>query len=584
MSVEPAANPPDHDLPPGLRSWQRAAILRYEATPGPDFLATATPGAGKTTFALTVARRLLDRRAVDRVIVVAPTDHLRTQWADAAVGFGLVLDPRLTNAVGPVRAGAHGYVTTYAQVAGHPLLHRRRTEAKRTLVVLDEIHHAGDGLSWGEAIGEAFGPARRRLALTGTPFRTKATERIPFVRYTAADGDVVEDEVESVADSSYGYRDALRDGVVRPVVFAAYTGISRWMNSAGEVLSASLTELSTRQVEEAAWRTALDPRGQWIPHVIAAADQRLTDLRDSGTPDAAGLMLATDQDTARAYAAVLAKVTGSKPVVVLSDDPRSSAKIDAFRTGAQRWIVAVRQVSEGVDLPRLSVCVWTTSYRTPLFFAQAVGRIVRARASYETATVFLPAVRPLLALAADLEEQRNYAVRVRTPDDEHEMPVVERLPVQAQDRFQALEAEAEFAHLLHGGEAFAAPTGALDDAAAEFLGLPGLLSPQQTAALLAARDSTMRRAASAAADSHTVDNSAADSSSVGEPAAAPRTWREVEDLRREVSKLVARVAGRTGRDHAAVHRELRANVPGPPAASASIEVLIRRRDHLLAGL
>ena len=71
---------------------------------------------------------------------------------------------------------------TYAQVAAHPALHRQRTENRRTLVIFDEIHHAGDALSWGDAVKEAFDPARRRLALTGTPFRSDANP-IPFVTY-----------------------------------------------------------------------------------------------------------------------------------------------------------------------------------------------------------------------------------------------------------------------------------------------------------------------------------------------------------------------------------------------------------------
>ena len=67
-----------------LRAWQQAALEQYEQQSPKDFLVTATPGAGKTTFALTLAARLLQRREVARVIVVCPTDHLRLQWADAA--------------------------------------------------------------------------------------------------------------------------------------------------------------------------------------------------------------------------------------------------------------------------------------------------------------------------------------------------------------------------------------------------------------------------------------------------------------------------------------------------------------------
>src|SRR3712207_9096874 len=95
----------------------------------------------------------------------------------------------------------------------------------------------------------------------------------------------------SRADYTYGYKEALADNVVRPVVFAAYTGTSRWRNSAGEVVAASLSEAGTRSVEMAAWRTALDPKGQWVPHVIVAMDDRTTHLRASGVPDAAELLL-----------------------------------------------------------------------------------------------------------------------------------------------------------------------------------------------------------------------------------------------------------------------------------------------------
>lgn len=549
----------------GLRQWQREALAHYERESPEDFLVTATPGAGKTTFALTLAARLLARRAIDRVIVVVPTDHLRTQWADAGAALGIALDPRLKNSDGPVRAETIGYVTTYAQVASHPMLHRARAEAKRSLVVLDEVHHAGDSLTWGDAVVEAFTPARRRLCLTGTPFRTNPDERIPFVRYEESS-----EELVSLADYTYGYREALRDGVVRPVVFAAYSGTSRWMNSAGDVMSASLSGAATKRTEETAWRTALNPEGKWIPHVIAAADRRLTDVRESVMPDAAALMLATDQETARAYARIVKQVTGHTPVLVLSDDPTSSRRIEAFNHSSDRWMVAVRQVSEGVDIVRLNVCVWTTSYRTPLFFAQAVGRVVRARSLKESATVFLPAVRPLLALAAEMEEARNHVVRI-PPGGEIDDTLFERVESEpgAPD-FIALESEAEFAHVLHGGRAHVA-----DDARGispeeeEYLGLPGLLSPEQTATVLAARDAELRR---------TLPVSRLDELDL---AGDPVGWRDVEALRKEVAALVRQWAARSARGPAEVHVELRRVVPGPPSASAPVDVLAARRDYLL---
>ena len=552
-----------------LRRWQRAALAAYESGPTPrDFLVTATPGSGKTTFALALAGRLLSRRVIERVVVVCPTDHLRTQWAHAAERAGIALDPTLSNAVGPVRPGVTGYVTTYAQVASKPGLHAARSSARRTLVILDEVHHAGDGLSWGEAVAEAFERAERRLCLTGTPFRTRPEERIPFVRYDPESGG----GLASHADFNYGYRDALSDGVVRPVVFAAYTGTSRWRNSAGEVVAASLSEAATRKTEAHAWRTALNPNGQWVPHVIAAMDERISHLRASGMPDAAGLVLASDQDDARAYAEIVQRVTGHPAVVIVSDDPKAGERIEAFTTGTERIAVCVRMVSEGVDIPRAACLAWMTSYRTPLFFAQAVGRVVRARTRLESATVFLPAVRPLLSLAAELESERNHVIPPpRAASDSLDIEVADRNEREVSE-YEALDADAEFAHILHGGRAVVADHSAVSEADDDFLGLPGLLSPEQTASLLARRDASLRKRAAEGASAQ----------GAVELPAEVSAWRAAAQLRRDVNRMVAVVAAKQGLPHGQVHAQLRRAVPGPPSASAGADVLEARREHLMS--
>jgi superfamily II DNA or RNA helicase len=560
MSAEPSFVMPASPL----RGWQRAALAAYFTADRPDFLVTATPGAGKTTFALAVAQTLLARRAVDRIVVVCPTDHLRTQWADAADRVGMDLDPTLSNAIGPVRPGARGYVTTYAQIASAPRLHRARVAAKRSLVILDEIHHAGDGLTWGEAVAEACDPARRRLALTGTPFRTRADERIPFVRYDDSD----DGALTSSADFAYGYGDALADRVVRPVVFAAYSGVSRWRNSAGEVVAEALSEAATKKSEAAAWKTALSPTGRWVPHVIAAMDERLTHLRAHGMPDAAGLVLASDQDDARAYAQIVERVTGDKPALILSDDPLANKRIKEFTDSAERIAVCVRMISEGVDVPRAACLAWLTSYRTPLFFAQAVGRVVRARGRHESATVFVPAVRPLLALAAEMETERNHVIPPPSPGSD----LLDSLDLDVPDdvvgtAFEALESDAEFAHVLHGGRAVLADSERPIDADdADYLGLPGLLSPEQTAALLARRDRELRRRAGASL-------AAVDDEPDPEDVAA---YQQVAALRRQLSAMVSAYATASGRPHGSIHAELRRRTGGPPTPMATVEQLQAR--------
>ncbi len=206
-----------------LRAWQAEAVEQYLAELPRDFLAAATPGAGKTTFALRLAAELRSRRIIDRITVVAPTDHLKRQWADAAARAGIRLDPGFRNAHGRSARHFHGVAVTYAQVAMRPALHRELTLSGRSLVILDEVHHGGDALSWGDAIREAFEPATKRLSLTGTPFRSD-TAPIPFVHY--------EPDAQGVrlskTDYDYGYGRALADGVVRPVLFMVYAGHMRW--------------------------------------------------------------------------------------------------------------------------------------------------------------------------------------------------------------------------------------------------------------------------------------------------------------------------------------------------------------------
>ena len=174
----------------------------------------------------------------------------------------------------------------------------------------------------------------------------------------------------------------------------------------------------TKDLNSQALRTALDPEGSWIPAVLAAADRRLSEVRRH-VPDAGGLVIATDQDSARAYAALLAKIAGEKPIVVLSDEKAASKRIAEFGENDKRWMVAVRMVSEGVDVPRLAVGVYATTTGTPLFFAQAVGRFVRARARGEIASIFLPSAPALLGFAAELEAQRDHVLgRVITDEDD----------------------------------------------------------------------------------------------------------------------------------------------------------------------
>jgi len=553
-----------------LRAWQQEALDAYLAADRRDFLVSATPGAGKTTFALRIASELLQRRIVDRVTVVAPTEHLKIQWAEAAHRAGIRLDPRFSNRHVREARHYHGVVVTYAQVAVKASVHRDVTVGRRTLVILDEVHHGGDALSWGDAIREAFGSATRRLSLTGTPFRSD-TAPIPFVTYLRDEKGIR----VSQTDYAYGYGHALRDGVVRPVIFLSYAGSMRWRTRQGEEMSAALGQGDTKDVTAQAWRAALDPSGDWIPAVLAAADRRLSEVRQT-LPDAGGLVIATDQTTARAYAAILTELTGTAPTVVLSDEKASSERIAEFAAGEARWMVAVRMVSEGVDVPRLAVGVYATSAATPLYFAQAIGRFVRARRRGELASIFLPSVPILLALASALELERDHALDRERDDDElledDLMEAAEKGESASADLLEdgtwtALGSIATFEKVLYDGVEFGQLAEPGSDEEWDFIGLPGILEPEQVSELLKSRQA---RQARRTAGRPVVED---------EPAPLHRTLSEQRQL---LNRLVSIRARNTGQTHGFVHAEVRRINGGPEVARASVAQLQKRIDWLKA--
>src|SRR3954462_14565896 len=383
-----------------LRLWQKAAFDRFASSDAKDFLAVATPGAGKTTFALTAARHTLAKHP-SRLLVGAPPAHLKLQWAQAAAAFSLHLDPAWSAADGRLAADMHGIVTSYQQVSASPQLVARLAED--AFVIFDELHHAADDRAWGAAIQAAFADAARRLALSGTPFRSD-TRAIPFVHYA---GD------EAVADYEYSYGDALADRrVVRPVYFPRTNGHMEWAAPDGSLHSATFDDpLSAARASERL-RTALSLEGEWLPSVLQSAVERLGLIRRE-QPDAGGLVIATDQEHARGIAAMLHDRFRTRARVVTSDDPAASHGIHEFAEGKEPWLVAVRMVSEGVDIPRLRVGVYATTTATELFFRQAVGRLVRwtRGTPRQRAWLFIPDDPRLRVLAARIAEQRRHSLK-----------------------------------------------------------------------------------------------------------------------------------------------------------------------------
>jgi superfamily II DNA or RNA helicase len=531
------------ELPPWpagrpLRAWQQAAAASVFAHEGPAFLASATPAAGKTTFGLHVAHRMLAEGRVSRVVVVAPTTHICRQWAADAARYGIDLEPNRPNAAGAEPRDRHGVAVTYATLAAGPGVHRRRCAESPTLLIADEPHHMGEDASWGRSTVAAFESARFRLLLSGTPFRSDNTP-IPWVAY--------DDDGVSAADYAYGYTDALLDGVCRPVTFHTYGGDMEWMSD-GRKRRADFDVVLPAAEAARRLRTALDPDGDWITHVLRDAHDQLAELRAGNHPDAGGLVIAADKEHAEKLAARLARITGERPDVVTSDAADASQRIARFSNGSGAWLVSVLMVSEGVDIPRLRVGVYATSARTELFFRQVIGRFIRRTPAPkdQMSHVFLPSDPTLKRLAVEIEEERNHAL-VLEPSGE---PVAERGErSEAAEAFHALWSSArrddEVLQTTQPGEN---------------LQLFAEAAPEPSPALAAFGGAIATTTTTAAGPA---------------PRTAETTYERRERLREERRALVSTLARRTGEEHRVVNARINRDTGAPSVAKATVEQLER---------
>jgi superfamily II DNA or RNA helicase len=394
-----------------LRAWQKEATAAVRAHSGTSFLASATPAAGKTTFGLHIAHRMLSAKFVSRVVVAGPTTHICRQWAGDAARCGIDLEPNRPNSDGPESADFHGVAVTYQTIAAGPDTHRLAAGRQPTLLIADEPHHMGDLAAWGVQTRRAFDGARFRLLLSGTPFRSD-NSAIPWVPY--------DEDGFSQADYVYGYPQALHDRVCRPITFLPYDGEMEWVSD-GRLRSADFDLVLPAAEAARRLRTALSPEGEWMGEVLRDGDARLSEVRADGHPDAGGLVIASDQDHARAIAARLGSISGERPELVMSDEPGASRRIADFASSDRSWLVSVLMVSEGVDIPRLRVGVYATAARTELFFRQVVGRFIRTtpRPRRQMSYLLMPADPRLKALAREIELERRHALDL-SPDGEEE--------------------------------------------------------------------------------------------------------------------------------------------------------------------
>ncbi|HVD38214.1 MAG TPA: DEAD/DEAH box helicase family protein, partial [Solirubrobacterales bacterium] len=494
--------------------------------------------AGKTTFGLHIAHRMLSAGFVSRVVVAGPTTHICRQWAADAARYGIDLEPNRPNSDGPESTDFHGVAVTYQTIAAGPDTHRLVASRRPTLLIADEPHHMGDLAAWGVQTRKAFDGARFRLLLSGTPFRSD-NSAIPWVAYD-------EDGI-SRADYVYGYPQALVDRVCRPITFLPYDGEMEWLSD-GRLRSADFDLVLPAAEAARRLRTALNPEGEWMGEVLRDGDARLSEVRADGHPDAGGLVIASDQNHARAIAARLASIAGEQPELVMSDEPDASRRIAEFASSGRRWLVSVLMVSEGVDIPRLRVGVYATAARTELFFRQVVGRFIRAtpRPRRQMSYLLMPADPRLKALAHEIELERRHALDLSPTGEEEEVVELDEPDPELDDPGGG------FAALSSGGAE-------LDEA---------IMS--ETALQLFPTDDPKAEKAIALAKVES-----APKEPERESAYATR-----ERLRAERSRLVAQVSRRTGKSHKEIQARINRSTRAGSVSSATIGQLERGNEML----
>jgi superfamily II DNA or RNA helicase len=397
-----------------LRPWQLEALdvvlPRVLDTP---VLVEACPGAGKTHFGLEVAYRLLSAGEISRLIVVTPTIGICDGWLESASAASKgsptipLRGPRSWSPVNPIGDRFAGVAITYQGLFFAPdmILAHATDPGHRTMVIFDEVHHAGARSGWGERAQAAFAEsAAAILSLSGTPFRTDR-DPIVFVPSTGS---------EAAPDYRYGYDRAIADGACRPVQFVYGKGSTTFRTEDGALHTVTYDDALTTVGQRKRLRTTLKVMtdSSIAALLIEDANEYLLHLRREGDADAAGLVVCADCDHADSVATFLTNVIGRRPVVAYSRllDPSDAEPANAirdFKRGHAPWLVSVNMVSEGVDIRRLRVVVHLTNRLTLLSFRQIVGRVVRtdSRNVDDHGRVYIPADPTLVAMAETITDE-----------------------------------------------------------------------------------------------------------------------------------------------------------------------------------
>ncbi|EOV1093035.1 DEAD/DEAH box helicase [Vibrio fluvialis] len=378
-----------------LRAWQRECserALRKFKDNHRHFFCQATPGAGKTVLAATIASRLLQDDMVDLVLCFSPS---LTVSNGIKRTFSNTLNCTFNGGLGSI-----GQSLTYQSIQFLNDEFWQTLRNRRVFVVFDEIHHcSGSDVEnanvWGQQVlTKIQGLATYTLAMSGTPWRSDA---LPIVL-----GEYSDPEGQLQVDYQYTLKQAIADKVCRSpkLVLADNEHLSVISDEKVESFSSILEMLKQTKTS---YQSVIHNQ-EAMEYLLGLGCKKLAELRYQ-SPDAGGLVVASSVQHAQNIAKILSQKYSQTVSIVTYRHDEPLAEIERYRQSYIQWIVSVGMISEGTDIPRLQVCCHISSVKTELYFRQVLGRILRVNGSIsQQAWLFTFAEQNLIEFSERIEQ------------------------------------------------------------------------------------------------------------------------------------------------------------------------------------
>ncbi|NRF64889.1 DEAD/DEAH box helicase [Vibrio coralliilyticus] len=378
-----------------LRAWQREcserALRKFKGN-HQHFFCQATPGAGKTVFAATIASRLLQEDMVDLVLCFSPS---LTVSDGIKKTFSRILNCTFNGGLGSI-----GQSLTYQSIQFLDDEFWEVLRRHRVFVVFDEIHHcSGSELEnanvWGQQVlTKIQGLATYTLAMSGTPWRSDA---LPIVlsEYSRPDGQLL-------VDYQYTLSQAIADKVCRAPMLVLVDNDHLSVTSDNNVESFSSILEMIKQTKTS-YQSVIQNQ-EAMEYLLGLGCKKLAEIR-SQSPNAGGLVVASSVQHAQKIKKILSQKYAQAVSIVTYRHEEPLVEIERYRQSDAQWIVSVGMISEGTDIPRLQVCCHMSSVKTELYFRQVLGRILRVNGpTNQQAWLFTFAEQSLIEFSERIEQ------------------------------------------------------------------------------------------------------------------------------------------------------------------------------------